>query len=235
MKNDPQPPQLLIPMERVSRFVRQLTHDIRNGLSAIDLEAAFVAELVDDPEASEEVRKLRKLVSNTAKSLRDVSQFFQPVTLHTMPWEATLFIEELRRRITTGFPEEQGWGIEAHFGDECVCIDLEQMMVALVHVMSNAFQFRLPGTAIGLRAFLEGEEVVLELSERKPEPLPSETLDPSRWGYEPLHTTRNGGYGLGLYRARLIFEEHGGKLSGRLEGEQLITRMTLPLCQETMD
>ena len=34
-----------IPLPRVVNFVRQITHDVRNGLNAIDLQAAFIAEI----------------------------------------------------------------------------------------------------------------------------------------------------------------------------------------------
>jgi len=42
----------------VAKFVRQLTHDVRNGLSAIDLETAFIAEIATDEEVLAETRKL---------------------------------------------------------------------------------------------------------------------------------------------------------------------------------
>ena len=33
---------LKVPFERIAKFVRQVTHDVRNGLNAMDLQAAYV-------------------------------------------------------------------------------------------------------------------------------------------------------------------------------------------------
>ena len=67
MKTTPDLSESLVPLERVAKFIRQITHDVRNGLSAVDLEAAFIAELIADPEATEELRRLRGMVTATAK------------------------------------------------------------------------------------------------------------------------------------------------------------------------
>lgn len=236
MTPSPQPEdgeELLVPFERVSKFVRQLTHDLRNGLSAIDLEAAYVAELVTDPEASEEVRKLRQLVSKSARSLRELSQHFQPMSLHPLPWEVNLFLEELQKRIKTQFPEEEEWEIESRLGNEHLCIDLEQMVVAIVAVLHNAFRFRPEGTPLRLVGLREGEEIVLEIQQAKQALIGD--LPPGQWGVEPLLTGRGSGYGLGLYRARGILKAHGGRMESFHRDEQTVTRMIVPICEEAVD
>ena len=42
---------LQVPFERVVSMVRHLTHDARNGLNSVDLQAAYVAELATDNDA----------------------------------------------------------------------------------------------------------------------------------------------------------------------------------------
>ncbi len=231
MKTTPQLNEDRVPFERVAKFVRQLTHDVRNGLSAIDLESAYIAELVTDPEVTDEIRKLRGIVANTARMLRDLSQNFQPVVLHAMPWQAIVFVEELQARLLKQFPEETREGLletDWKVGAHTIQIDLEQLMAAAFHVLRNAFAFRREGTPVQLSAFAEGAWVVLEIRE------PKETLDSSiplgEWGLEPFNTTRAGGYGLGLYRARQILHAHGGELETRYEKNVLITRLLLPIC-----
>jgi len=229
----PSQDEVLVPLSRVSRFIRQFTHDVRNGLSAIDLEAAFIAELVTDPEAAEEVRKLRNMVSSTAKTLKELSSHFQPVTLHEMPWKASTFVEELEGRVRGQFPQEEAWAIENRLGEECVNIDLEQMANATIHVLRNAFQFRDPGMPVRLLTFFDEGRVILELRESKGEWTPE--LPPEQWSSGPLLSTRQGGYGLGLYRAKKILESHGGRLESFYRDHELITRMVLPLCTERVE
>ena len=47
--------ELRIPLDDVVRFVRQLSHDLRNHLNAAELQAAFMNEIAEDPEVKEEV------------------------------------------------------------------------------------------------------------------------------------------------------------------------------------
>ena len=42
------------------RFVRQLTHDLRNDLNAIELQSAYTAELEQNDELKSEIKLLRK-------------------------------------------------------------------------------------------------------------------------------------------------------------------------------
>ena len=67
---------LSVPLPRVINFVRQVTHDVRNGLNAIDLQAAFVAELAGDGEVGEELGKLRKMVCHVTKDMQELSSRF---------------------------------------------------------------------------------------------------------------------------------------------------------------
>jgi len=221
----------LIPFDRVAKFIRQLTHDVRNGLSAIDLEGAFIGELVTDPEALEELRKLRNMVAGNARMLRELSLNFQPVTLHRISWAAATFFEELHARLLKQFAGENGIEVETRLGVEQVEVDLDQMTTAMTALVNNAYQFRRDGDRIRLTATAERGRFVMEL--REPKERLDSSIPPEEWGREPLRGTRPGGYGLGIYRARRIIEAHEGTLEIRHDGKELISRVSLPLCPGT--
>lgn len=226
--NETLPPEIApVPFDRVSRLIRQLTHDVRNGLSAVDLEAAFIAELVDDPEASDELRKLRAMVANSARMLRDLSQNFQEVRLHRMPWAASIFFGELESRLFKQFPGAPDLHINSELGEEQIDVDLDQLCVAVAALVENAVHFREAGGAITLTARAENGEVLLELREAKK--VVDNEIPPEEWGLEPFRSTRPGGYGLGLFRARRVIEAHGGTLEIRHDGEQLVSCIALPI------
>jgi signal transduction histidine kinase len=230
MKTTPDLSESLVPLERVAKFIRQITHDVRNGLSAVDLEAAFIAELIADPEATEELRRLRGMVTATAKALKELSNHFQPVTVHTMPWQAAMIFQELRERVPRHFDEEMQAGpftAECCLSAEVICVDLEQLSSAVFQVLMNAFQFRKTGERVALTSYAQGSSVVFEVAENKPDFETSVPLD--EWGLEPLRTTRPGGYGLGLFRTRRILEAHGGDFEVVYESGVLKTRLSIPI------
>ena len=43
-------------------FVRQLSHDLRNDLNAIELQSAYIGELTQDQELTTEIKRLREVV-----------------------------------------------------------------------------------------------------------------------------------------------------------------------------
>jgi len=222
--------EIQVPMGRVARFIRQVTHDVRNGLSAIDLEAAFIAEIATEPEVSEEVRKLREMVGASANMLRELSQHFQPVALHEIPWQARVFFRELQSRVEAAFPEEKNIVFEGIFSSDTgsIFVDLEQMIAAVLHGVRNAVQFRrneeepirIIGTMLGDGSFF------IDILESNPEIDPHFPVE--LWGTKPLFSTRSGGYGLGLWKMQEIVVAHGGEVVRRHHDGMLRTRITLP-------
>ena len=53
-------------MPDVVKFVRQLGHDLRNHLGAVELQAAYIGEIAEDPGLKEEVKR-KVLRDNTVQ------------------------------------------------------------------------------------------------------------------------------------------------------------------------
>jgi signal transduction histidine kinase len=221
-------PDIPVPFSRVAGFVRQVTHDVRNGLNAIDLQTAYTAELVSDPEAVEEVRRIRALIQQTTRMLQALSSNFWLSTPNPVPYSARIFVEDLQDRLVKQHPDhapQVRW--EVTLKEESIAVDLEMIFTAIAEVLKNAFSFREAGGEIAARVFAEGGRFVLEITEPK-STVPS---PPEAWGREPFASTRRGGYGLGLFRSRQLLAAHGGDLqfshdSGR---NLLSSRISLPL------
>jgi K+-sensing histidine kinase KdpD len=222
------PEALQIPFSRVATFVRQVTHDVRNNLNSLDLQAAYASELITDPEAAAEVRRIRQIVQTSARQLQALSANFQPSTPHFVTYQASILIEDLRDRLTKTFPETAGeitWQVD--LASESLEVDVEMFFSALIELFRNAFQFRSEGQAIAVHASRESDQFVLEIQESKPAP----ATPPESWGQEPFVSSRRSGYGLGLFRVRRSLAAHRGTLkilydSGRA---LLRTRVYLPL------
>src|SRR5882672_5506961 len=99
------PETLQIPYPRIAAFVRQVTHDVRNNLNSLDLQAAYATELITDPEAAAEVKRLRAIIATSAKQLQALSANFQQVTPHPVTYQASILVEDFRERLEKTFPE----------------------------------------------------------------------------------------------------------------------------------
>lgn len=219
-----------MPFERVAQLVRQLSHDFRNGLNTLDLQAAFLQELVSDPEALPEVKRLRAIVTQTAKTIQTFSSSFSVREPHFVTYAAKIVIEDFRSRMAAFLPENAPvipW--EEALGEEAISVDLELIFRVFSEVFKNAVQFREKGRELSARVGAEAGRFVLELREGKSAlPAPPET-----WGREPLVSTRRGGFGMGLFYARRVLALHQGTLDFAYDkdAEQLTTRITLPLAE----
>jgi K+-sensing histidine kinase KdpD len=226
------PDALQIPYPRIAAFVRQVTHDVRNNLNSLDLQAAYATELITDPEAAAEVKRLRAIIQTSARQLQALSANFQSSTPHLVQYQASILIEDLRDRLAKTFPETAGdvtWQVE--LGEEQVEIDVEMYFSAVMELFRNAFQFRGNGAKIAAYVGMDRDEFVVEICETKPAP----ATDPEHWGEQPFVSSRRSGYGLGLFRVRRSVAAHGGNLSFSYDSSRTLlkSRVTLPVATST--
>lgn len=217
-----------IPFERVVSMVRHLTHDARNGLNSVDLQAAYVAELVTGEEAVEEVKRLRSMISGTSKLFQSLSNRFWVASPQLVTYSARIFMEDFRDRLRRLLPDKESEIIwEEDLSEGSIRVDVEMFFSALSELFKNAFDFRENGRAIYAHVETKGGRFNLELREGK-QTLP-QSVD--LWGTEPLLSTRRAGFGLGLYYARQVLALHGAELqfAHNPAAGELTTRITLPL------
>jgi signal transduction histidine kinase len=217
-----------VPFERVAGLIRHLTHDIRNGLNTIDLQAAFLQELMTDPETLPEVKRIRAMVSTTAKNLQSFSATFWLSEIHPVTYSAKIFVEDFRARLGSTLPAEPAeisW--TEKLGEESIAVDIDLIFRAFSEFFKNAIHFHEPGRKIEASVLTTPGQFVLELREGKAT-LPS---PPDTWGREPLVSTRRGGFGMGLFHARRILAAHHGAIEFAFDpaAELLTTRLSLPL------
>ena len=65
---------LTVPWSDTARFLRQLSHDLRNDLNAIELQSAYIGELAQDQELTNEIKRLREVVSGMNSTLQLLSK-----------------------------------------------------------------------------------------------------------------------------------------------------------------
>jgi K+-sensing histidine kinase KdpD len=215
-----------VAMPDIVKFVRQLGHDLRNHLNAAELQAAYLAEIVKDPEASDEIKRLRAMISQVGASLQSVTVALGQPRLMPMAYGAADFVADMRQTLATEYPNETiEWDIQV--GDASIEIDPQALQPALIELFANAFRHDRGEGAITVEARIEDGQFVFIICE------PKRNFDcaTENWGREPLRAVTQGHYGLGLHRSRAILEAHQGKLNARYDKgkSSLVTTVTLPL------
>jgi len=219
---------LSIPWSDAVRFIRQLIHDLRNHLNAIELQSAYVSELEGTENLKAEVKRLREMISGLTLALQKLSRKLGDVKPDLISYPASDFVEDLRKKIAQEFPNNSDditWKIEA--SDAVLNIAPELLQEAFIELFANAFRHDRGKGAFVAKVTVDRKQFIFTLQE----PKERFELSTANWGREPLRKISHGHYSLGLNRVRTIVEAQGGKAHAKYDPKSatLATTLTLPL------
>jgi K+-sensing histidine kinase KdpD len=217
-----------VPWPDMVKFVRQLSHDIRNNLNAVELQSAYLAELATEGEMKTEVQRLREMISQIGISLQRLTAGLSQANPNLISYPAADFIEDLKQKLAKEFPDNAAkvtWDVQLK--DATLQIDPQLVQQAFLELFGNAFQHERNIKSITAKAYINNNRFVFELRE----PKARFELSTENWGREPLRNVSQGHYGIGLNRARSIAEAHGGDFRAEYDRKTstLITTLTLPV------
>jgi K+-sensing histidine kinase KdpD len=219
---------LTVPWSDTVRFVRQLSHDLRNDLNAIELQSAYIAELTQDQELTSEIKRLREVVAGMNSTLQLLSKAVGEVAPNLITYPADEFLTDMRTQIERKFPKENHeitWDVQVQDGS--LNIDPQLFQELFVELFANAFQHDRDNGALVARARISDGRFLFSLHE----PKAVFSSDTQNWGREPLHNIRQRHYGLGLNRVRAIIEAHNGELQAQYDPKAatLVSTVALPI------
>jgi Osmosensitive K+ channel histidine kinase len=219
---------LMVPWSDTVRFVRQLSHDLRNDLNAIELQSAYIGELTQDQELASEIKRLREVVSGLNSTLQLLSRAVGDVAPNLITYPAGEFLADMRTQIGRNFSKENHeitWDVQLQDGR--LNIDPQLFQEVFVELFTNAFQHDRGKGALVARARISDGRFLFTLQE----PKVVFSSDTQNWGREPLRNIRQRQYGLGLNRIRAIIEAHGGELQAEFDPEaaMLVSTVVLPV------
>ena len=193
----------------VVHFIRQLSHDLRNHLNAIELQSAYISELERDDELKSEIKRLRVMISGLTSTLQSLSNAVSVVKPNLILYPAADFVEDLRQKINRDFSAETAeinWKIQ--LGDAMLNVDPQLLQETFIELFANAFRHNRGKGVLVATAKIDNDQFLFTLEE----PKARFDLPTDNWGREPLRKISQGHYGLGLNRVRAIVEAHGGEL-----------------------
>src|SRR5439155_10886514 len=90
---------LIVRWSDMVRLIRQLSHDLRNDLNAIELQSAYIGELTQDQELTSEIKRLREVVSGLNATLQLLSRAVGEVAPNVVTYPAGEFLTDMRTQI----------------------------------------------------------------------------------------------------------------------------------------
>ena len=207
-------------------FIALLAHELRNPLAPI---RNAVNVLRQSGQAESQIAWCRDVIdrqvaqmSRLLEDLLDVSRMArgrfalrrEPLLLDAVVEQAIEVarpvIEAAGHTLTVTMPE-QAIGIEG---------DMTRLAQVFSNLLINAAKYTQPGGRIGLSSGIEGQEVVVRVSDNgigiAAEQLPD--IFEMFGQAEPELDRSKGGLGIGLWLARGFVEMHGGRIGARSEG-----------------
>lgn len=208
--------KMLIRSERLAtagKMAAQVTHEIRNPLSSLGLNAELLEEEIGVGEDAVEARSLLKAMQDEVERLTGITESY--LRFARLPVPEPRFgdlndMVEASLDFMRGEIEEQGIAIETDLdrGMTPVLFDRGQLRQALTNLLRNACEAMPTGGRITVRTFRSADNAVLEVEDTGPG-IPSDVADQI---FDSFYTTKSGGTGLGLAMVRQICLAHGGEV-----------------------
>jgi PAS domain S-box-containing protein len=208
-----------------------VAHELGNPLNSLNIHLQLLERKLrkSSPHALDAVRDQLEIARGEIKRLDFIiAQFLSAIR----PTRPQLELEDLNQLI-----RDAARFLEPEISDRRLTLKLElradlpllrvdpgQMKQVFYNLIRNATQATPPGGTITIRSDLADYEVVVTVSDT------GAGIPPEQMGhlFEPFHTTKEKGTGLGLLIVRRIVREHGGEIAIE-SAEKRGTRITIHL------
>jgi signal transduction histidine kinase len=208
----------------IAKFVRQFTHDVRNQLNGLELEAALIAESLTTQETMESLARIREQLHHVAGNLKALSSKFAEPSPTLSPITAVeLYLIFKEQAASMENLPAIDWTHTLQ--GERINVDATELANVAKELLVNARDF-CPCGRLEIRGSAENGNVIYEFREPK-----SASVQTALWGRAPFHSTRRDGYGLGLWEVRRLVEANNGKITHEYEPgtKQLLTSLRFPI------
>jgi hypothetical protein len=160
----------------LAQFIRQHTHDVRNQLNGLDLEAALLGDLVPSGEAAESVARIRAQIRRAGQELRALAaKFAEPLPTPALYATRELFLIWQDQLAALDPAPVVEW--RDTLGSEQVNVDAAMLAEVFRELLANAQAFG-TGAPLHAAARVEDGHIVFELREPQPASIETAMLGP---------------------------------------------------------
>ncbi len=190
-------------LARLGEMSAVLAHQIRNPLAALKGHAQLLAERATDAETAGRVARVVEGAVRLEQLTNDLLVFARDGALHIAPADPVGILNRAAQATATGQIDQTIDGAPARFE-----LDAARVEQVLINLLDNALAVTPPGARVTARVVTVGDDLVFSVQDRGPGISPGER----ERIFEPFHTTKTRGTGLGLALVKRIVDLHGGTI-----------------------
>lgn len=228
-------------MATVGRLSLKVAHEVRNPISAIELNAEILEDIVRgarDPEMKEatalvasirdQVNALDALTEEYLAFARFPRPHFEEESVNDLVQELADFIRPVAER--------QGLTVRVETDPAAPMMEIDRTLLrqAVLNLVKNGLEALSRGGELTIASRVNGDAVEIAVSDTGS----GITEEVGRRLFEPFFTTKPQGTGLGLSIARQVTEDHGGELrwmNGPGKGATFIIRLPVKRSRATLN
>jgi two-component system CheB/CheR fusion protein len=218
----------------LGRLAAGLSHEIRNPLGAVFLHVDLLEEELHDllPESTTDIQSITEIKTNLARLddlVQDYLSLVRAGAMRLAPEDLSLFVTQFAQEMTSVLTAH-GITLELNGLDRLGRVPLHQNTFrrVLLNLLHNAIEAMPEGGTLTLRGRQQAATVHLDISDT------GIGIPPEQYTqiFEPLHTTKPGGTGLGLYIVQEVVTAHDGQVAVQSTvGAGTTFTITLPLAE----
>lgn len=203
-------------LEAITLLAAGVAHEIGNPLNSLNIHLQIMGrELreVKDKEIRDSLQELVEVSSSEIKRLDQIIHSFLRALRPTQPQRESVEVAALLEETLKGMDREisdRGVWVEREFPEKLPTLQLDkgQMHQAFYNLIRNALQAMTDGGILTLRLRVSETAVAVSFSDTG-SGIQAEDLGAI---FEPYHTTKTEGTGLGLMIVQRILQDHGGQI-----------------------
>jgi signal transduction histidine kinase len=226
--------------EQRENLLRAVSHDIRNPLTAILLNAQMLERSTVRNGAETDRRNANVIVTAVQRLDGMIQELVDSSRLHDGQMKSKKRALDLRSLISDLLPRVSGTIDPARVAADLptaplpVEADPAQLERVIVNLLGNSSKYAAEGTRVRLRLEAREREAIVSLKDEGPGISPKDLPHIFDRFYRAGNAEEKEGLGLGLYISKKLIENHGGKMWAESEpGQGSTFFFTLPLSGST--
>jgi two-component system, chemotaxis family, CheB/CheR fusion protein len=217
----------------LGRLAAGVSHDLRNPLGAIFLHVDLLEEELREPstasatEITSALAEIKTQLARVDDLIQDYLALVRVAAIQQVPGHLGRLVRQLGQEMAPALAAH-GITLQLEALDQLGMVGLHNhtLQRALLNLVQNAMEAMPPGGTLTLRGRRQGAAVALDVQDTGGGIPPEQTTQI----FEPLHTTKPGGTGLGLYIVQEVVAAHGGHVAVQsVVGQGSTFTITLPL------